>query len=86
MKEALVDAVELQKVINKVEANLIYSEIGYLNKAMALAAFELLGDASLINTQGDNYRKVTPEKLRDVANSLFTRENCSTLYYKKKSK
>src|SRR5574344_326563 len=36
MKEALVDAVELQKVINKVEANLIYSEIGYLNKAMAL--------------------------------------------------
>ncbi len=53
---------------------------------MALAAFELLGDASLINTQGDNYRKVTPEKLRDVANSLFTRENCSTLYYKKKNK
>lgn len=86
MKNTLVDAVELQKVINKVEANLIYSEIGYLNKAMALAAFELLGDASLINTQGDNYRKVTPEKLRDLANRLFTRENCSTLYYKKKSK
>jgi len=86
MKDTLVDAVELQKVINKVEANLIYSEIGYLNKAMALAAFELLGDASLINTQGENYRKVTPEKLRDVANRLFTRENCSTLYYKKKSK
>ena len=86
MKNTLVDAVELQKVINKVEANLIYSEIGYLNKTMALAAFELLGDASLINTQGDNYRKVTPEKLRDLANRLFTRENCSTLYYKKKSK
>jgi predicted Zn-dependent peptidase len=86
MKNTLVDAVELQKVINKVEANLIYSEIGYLNKAMALAAFELLGDALLINTQGDNYRKVTPEKLCDLANRLFTRENCSTLYYKKKSK
>jgi zinc protease len=86
MKDTFVDALELQKVINKVEANLIYSEIGYLNKAMALAAFELLGDASLINTQSDNYRKVTPEKLREVANRLFTRENCSTLYYKKKNK
>jgi zinc protease len=75
---------ELQKVINKVEANLIFSEISYLNKAMSLASFELLGDASLINSQAEMYRHVTSQKLNEVANSIFQRENCSTLYYQKK--
>ena len=75
---------ELQKVINKVEANLVYSEIGYLNKAMSLAAFELLGDAALINQQKSFYQQVTSGNLREVAQKLFTRENCSTLYYLKK--
>jgi predicted Zn-dependent peptidase len=76
---------ELQKVINKVEANLIFSEIGYLSKAMALASFELSGDANLINNQADSYRSVTAAKIKEVANKMFTRDNCSILYYKKKS-
>ncbi len=76
---------ELQKVINKVEANLIYSEIGYLSKAKTLASFELLGDAGLINSQADRYRSVTATKIKEVANKIFTRNNCSILYYKKKS-
>lgn len=84
LKSEMIDAIELQKVINKVEANLIFSEIGYQNKAMTLAAFELLGDANLINLQNQFYREVTPEKLHNVANQMFTRENCSTLYYYKK--
>ncbi|MBN2806657.1 MAG: insulinase family protein [Prolixibacteraceae bacterium] len=84
MQQSLVEERELQKVINKVEANLVYSEINYLNKAMALAAFELLGDANLINRQNEWYRAVTPARLQEVAVRLFTRENCSTLYYFKK--
>jgi len=83
-KQEKVVEIELQKVINKVEANLIFSEINFLNKAMALASYELLGDASLINSQGDRYRQVTPQRLYDVANQIFRRENCSTLYYQKK--
>lgn len=75
---------ELQKVINKVEANLVYSEINYLNKAMALSAFELLGDAALINKQNQYYRNVTVEKVRETAQQLFRKENCSTLLYLKK--
>lgn len=75
---------ELQKVINKMEANLIFSETSYLNKAINLATFELFGDASMINRQADFYREITPQKLIDVANDIFTRENCSTLYYRKK--
>jgi predicted Zn-dependent peptidase len=83
-KQEKVEDKELQKVINKMEANLVFSEINFLNKAMSLANFELLGDASLINSQAEMYRQVTPQKLNDVANSLFHRENCSTLYYQKK--
>jgi zinc protease len=83
-KQEKVDDIELQKVINKVEANLIFSEISFLNKAMSLANFELLGDASLINSQADMCRQVTPLKLNEVANTLFQMENCSTLYYQKK--
>lgn len=79
-----IDEQELQKVINKVEANLVYSEINFLTKAISLASFELMGDAAIINRQIDFYRDVTVDKLVDVAQQLFTRENCSTLYYLKK--
>lgn len=84
LKTQTVDERELQKVINKVEANLVYSEINYLNKAMALAAFELLGDAGMINRQSTLYRTVTPARIQDLACRMFTPENCSTLYYFKK--
>lgn len=79
-----IDGQELQKVINKVEANLVYSEINFLTKAISLASFELMGDAAIINRQIDFYRDVTVDKVVDVAQQLFTRENCSTLYYLKK--
>jgi zinc protease len=84
IKNEQTDGLELQKVINKMEANLIFSETSYLNKAINLAAFELYGDVSMINRQAELYREVTPKKLMDVANDLFVRENCSTLYYRKK--
>jgi len=79
----LVDTEELTKVQNKVEANLVYSEVNVLNKAMNLAYFELLGDANLINKEADSYRKVTPEQINTVAKKLFKHENCSELHYTK---
>ncbi len=85
LKNITIEDIELQKVINKVEANLVFSEIGYLSKAIALSTFELLGDAGMINKQAENYRSVTTSKIKDVANKIFTRDNCSILYYKKKS-
>lgn len=81
--EEKVVASEFNKVMNKLEANLIYSEIGYLNKAMSLSAYELLGDANLINQQLDYYKQVNPEKIKTLAGNLFVKDNCSTLYYEK---
>ncbi len=74
---------ELKKVQNKAEANLLYSEMNFLNKAMNLANFEVLKDAALINEQVDRYRAVSPNDIRNVSQQVFTRENCSVIYYHK---
>ncbi|GJM32203.1 MAG: zinc protease [Saprospiraceae bacterium] len=73
---------ELQKIKNKVESNLVFSELNVLNKAINLAFFELLGDADIINREIDLYRQVTSDDLWRVAKEVFTHENCSELYYK----
>jgi zinc protease len=81
MKEDLVPEYELEKVKNKVEANIVYSEMNYLTKAMNLATNEILDDASLINSQAESYRSVTAEQIRDVAQQILRPENCSVLHY-----
>lgn len=77
-----IDESELEKVKNKIESTLIFSEMNVLNKAMNLAYNELLGDADLINTEIDRYKSVTAEMIMEQACEIFRDENCSTLYYK----
>jgi len=84
LKAALVAERELQKVKNKVESNLAFSELNVINKAMNLAFYELLGDAELMNREAEFYRQVTVEDIYRVANELLTEENCSELFYKAK--
>ena len=81
LSEELIPERELEKVKNKVESNLVYGEINYLNKAMNLSSYEILGDASLINKQVDLYRAVTKEDLSKVASQIFNPENCSVIHY-----
>ncbi len=79
--DSLITPQELEKVQNKVEAEQVFNEIGYLEKAMQLAAYEILGDASLINEQAARYRSVTPEDIRKVAANILRIGNCNTLNY-----
>ncbi|MFW5850940.1 MAG: M16 family metallopeptidase [Bacteroidota bacterium] len=72
---------ELQKVKNKVESTLIFSESSILNKAMNLAKYELLGDAGLINRETEKYACVTIEDIQRVAQFVFSETNESTLLY-----
>lgn len=81
----LVSDYELQKVKNKVESTLIFSEINFLNKAMNLAQFELLSKAEDINTEVDKYQNVTTEALLKSAQKTFAPSNRSTLYYHAKA-
>jgi predicted Zn-dependent peptidase len=73
---------ELQKVKNKAEASLIFSEVNVLNKAINLAFFELIGDASIINREVEMYRNVTVEDIQRLARTIFTPENSSKLFYR----
>lgn len=73
---------ELQKVKNRVEALMAFSELRVLDKAMNLAYYELLGDAGMINTINDRYQAVTQDDLMKKAKNIFRAGNCSTLYYK----
>jgi predicted Zn-dependent peptidase len=81
MKQDRVPEYELEKVKNKVEANIVYGEMNYLTKAMNLATNEILDDASLINAQVENYRAITSEQIQQVSQQIFRPENCSVLNY-----
>ncbi len=81
MKQERVSEYELEKVKNKVEANIVYGELNYLTKAMNLATNEILQDADLINTQIESYRAVTTQQIQDVSQTIFRPENCSILNY-----
>jgi len=74
---------ELSKVKHKIESSLCFSEVSILNRAISLAFFEWLGDAALINHQQEKYQTVTRDQIKEIANSIFTENNCSELIYKK---
>lgn len=76
---------EVQKVINKTEARIAYSEINYQSKASNLAFFEFLGDINLINTETECYQQIDTNKIKETAQAIFSPSNCSTLCYLKKS-
>ena len=79
--ETTITAYELEKVKNRVEADLLLNEIGYLEKAIQLASFEIMGDAAEINQQGNKYRDITAADLLDSARHLFRKGNKNTLNY-----
>jgi len=81
LKKEKVQEKELQKVKNKVEATLEFSEMNIMNKALNLAVSELFGDAALVNHEAEKYLAVTTDQIQQQAKQIFRKENCSTLYY-----
>ena len=76
---------ELQKAKNKIEAMITFEDMTLLSRANNLAFYELLGDAEMMNQEWDHYQAVTTESLQKTATTIFEKENCNTLFYKKKS-
>jgi len=72
---------ELEKVKNRVESQIEFSEMEALNKALNLAFAELLGNPNLVNEEKELYLSVTPERLQWQAQEVLCESNCSTLYY-----
>lgn len=72
---------ELSKVKNKIESTMVFAEMSLLDKAMNLAYFEVLGDADALNKETDRYLRVSADDIRQRAQSIFRKENSSTLLY-----
>lgn len=79
------DEKELDKVKNRFEAEQTFKSINFLNNAVNMAYFELISQAEEVNNEVARYRAVTPEQIKQVAGQLFRKDNCSILYYKKKT-
>ena len=81
MKTELLDAKEVQKVINKTESMICFEDMSIMNRAQSLAFYELLGDAALMNDELAKYQTVTPEFIQSTAKTIFSEGNRNTLYY-----
>ena len=73
---------ELQKVKNKVEAALLYSNMKAMDKAMNLGYFALMGDASVLNREDAKYRAIQAGDMQEAVARCLRQENSNTLYYK----
>lgn len=82
IKNELIPPAELQKVKNRIESLLAFEDVSLMNRATNLAIYELLGDANMINTEWENYQKVSADDMRQLAEEIFRDENSSTLYYR----
>ncbi len=85
IKNEILDAKELQKVINKTESVICFEDMSIMNRAHSLAYYELLGDADLMNKELSLYQRVTPIMIQQTAQEIFQENNRNTLYYYSKS-
>jgi predicted Zn-dependent peptidase len=85
IKNEILDAKEVQKVINKTESVICFEDMSIMNRAHSLAFYELLGDADLMNKELGMYQKVTPAMIQQTAQKIFQDTNRNTLYYYSKS-
>lgn len=81
LQETPVAGRELQKVKNRIESMLVFSELKVPEKALNLSVFELLGDADLINHETAKYHAVNVESIMQFAREYLTESNSSTLFY-----
>ena len=81
LKEVEISPEELDKVKNKTESLLAFSELSILDKAMNLGYFKLLNEPERINKEAEYYQSVTSKDLQALSKELFRKENSSTLLY-----
>lgn len=72
---------EIDKFVNKFESKSGIENLSYLEKAMKLCRFEMLGDANKINTEINDYRRTDAVTMNRVAQEVLRADNCTTLWY-----
>lgn len=72
---------ELQKVKNKTESMIAFEDMSVMSRATSLAYYEILGDASWMNTELEKYAAVTAADILQESKNIFRTTNCSTIHY-----
>ncbi|MDN5215294.1 pitrilysin family protein [Fulvivirgaceae bacterium BMA12] len=86
VKTDLITEREFQKIQNQIENDFIAGNARVAGIAESLANYHVyFGDANLINTEIDKFRKVTREDIKRVANKYLIKENRVVLHYLPKS-
>lgn len=70
---------ELDRALNRFEANFSFSNVHFLSRAQAIASYEIRDED--INDVVRLYRGLTPAALRQTASEIFNPERSSTLVY-----
>jgi zinc protease len=85
LKQEVITEAELQKVKNKTESVIAFEDMSVMNRANSLAFYELLGDATLMNTELERYQQVTAADIQKESNTIFKETNSNTIWYFSKS-
>jgi zinc protease len=85
LKQEVITESELQKVKNKTESVIAFEDMSVMNRANSLAFYELLGDATLMNTELERYQQVTAADIQKESNIIFKETNSNTIWYFSKS-
>ena len=81
LKASKIEAKELQKVVNRTESVIAFEDMSVMSRASSIALYELLGDASMMNTEFQKYQAITIDSIHDYANKIFANNNSNTLLY-----
>lgn len=81
LKRSELSSSDVQKVKNKAESTLVFTEMELLNRAMNLAFAEMMGDANLVNQEVAKIREIQAEDILSEAREILKPENSSTLRY-----
>lgn len=76
---------ELEKIKNKLETALLFSNQKALDKATNLCYFELMGGAGNLSAEMDKYAAVNGERMQAAVRRYLREENATTLYYTAKA-
>lgn len=85
MMTELVSEDELQKVKNKTESVIAFEDMALMSRASSLAMYELLGDATMMNTELQKYQSITTQDILEYSKKIFNKNNSNTLRYYSKN-
>lgn len=72
---------EFEKVKNKFESTMTFSQLKALDRAMNLCYFEYLGNIDQINKEVDLYHELDIDFIQELAKKTFVEEKSNTLLY-----